>query len=111
MGLDWDLRPYQPPGALTAAGPLRGKVVTKAAKIRSFDGHSHEVSSVAYSPDGRYGLSGSSDGTLRLWDLEAGTQVRRFFGHTGQVWCVAFSPDGRQALSGSKDQTVRLWDV
>ena len=67
---------------------------------------------MAFSPDGRFCLSGSSDKTLRLWDASTGQCVRTFEGHTEHVTSVAFSPDGRFCLSGSDDQaTLRLWDA
>ncbi len=74
-------------------------------------GHSDSVLSVAFSPDGRLALSGSSDNTLRLWEVETGRSVRVLEGHSASVWSVAFSPDGRLALSGSADNTLRLWEV
>jgi WD40 repeat protein len=77
--------------------------------IRTFSGHTGEVWSVAFSPDGMYALSGSDDHTLKLWDVNSGTEIRSFSGHTGRVNSVAFSPDGRYALSGSND--IKLWDV
>ena len=46
---------------------------------------------------GQFALSGSWDGTLRLWDLNTGTTTRRFVGHTKDVLSVAFSVDNRQA--------------
>ena len=67
--------------------------------------------SVAFSPDGRSALSGSSDRTLKLWDVATGKEIRTFTGHADMVWSVAFSPDGRTALSGSDDNTLKLWDV
>ena len=73
-------------------------------------GHTSYVWSVAFSPDGRYALSGSNDKTLKLWDVSSGQAVRTFQGHS-HVYSVAFSPDGRYALSGSGDKTLKLWDV
>ena len=49
------------------------------------------------SSDGQFALSGSWDGTLRLWDLSTGATTRRFLGHTKDVLSVAFSVDNRQA--------------
>ena len=69
------------------------------------------VRSVAWSADERRALSGSSDNTVRLWDVETGRCLRVLEGHSSGVVSVAWSADGRRALSGSNDNTVRLWDV
>ena len=75
------------------------------------EGHRSEVLSVAFSPDGRYALSGSRDKTLKLWEVATGRLIRTFEGHSKWVSSVAFSPDGRYALSGSGDSTLNLWEV
>ncbi|GAX80236.1 hypothetical protein CEUSTIGMA_g7674.t1 [Chlamydomonas eustigma] len=61
-------------------------------------------------------LSGSDDGTAKLWKLSArGTLSKRpvmeLKGHSGGVTDVAFSPDGTFAFTASKDGTLRYWDV
>jgi WD40 repeat protein/serine/threonine protein kinase len=81
-------------------------------EVRRFLGHKDQVMAVAFSPNGRTALSGSEDGTARLWDLNTGKELRLFKGDSGQVVSVAFSPDGRRALScGRGDGTIRLWEV
>ncbi|MBC7813215.1 MAG: hypothetical protein H7175_18800, partial [Burkholderiales bacterium] len=67
--------------------------------------------SVAFSPEGRTVLSGSRDGSMRLWNVETGGEIRRFEGHESAVYSVAFNPDGRTVLSGSGDNTLRLWEI
>jgi len=78
---------------------------------RALTGHSHFVQDVVISSDGQFALSGSWDGTLRLWDLNFGTTTRRFVGHTKDVLSVAFSSDNRQIVSGSRDRTIKLWNT
>jgi len=78
---------------------------------RALGGHGHFVQDIVISSDGQFALSGSWDGTLRLWDLNYGTTTRRFVGHTKDVLSVAFSADNRQIVSGSRDKTIKLWNT
>ncbi|AQZ62092.1 hypothetical protein BKM31_11965 [[Actinomadura] parvosata subsp. kistnae] len=77
-------------------------------------GHQAEVNAVAFSPDGRT-LATSSDGTIRLWNMETPGHItlrgRPLPSHAGVNAKVAFSPDGRTLAATGADGTIRLWDV
>lgn len=93
--------------------------------IRSFEGHSGIVTSLAFSPDGRKIISSGGgvldsiwkgipstqfDGSLRLWDVETGENTLTLEGHSSAVQAIALSPDGKQLLSASVNE-VKLWDL
>ena len=95
---------YSPDGKHVAAAG-------NSAKIRQWDaksgttraacaGHPGAVSTMIYSPEGRYLLTSSGKEAL-VFDAPRGSEVQRFQKHETHIHCIAFSPDGRKALSGS----------
>ena len=65
---------------------------------------------VVFSPDGKRLAAAGEDGTVHVWEANAGWKEHLLHGHSGKVLSVAFSPDGRLA-SESADHTVKIWDV
>ena len=102
-------------------------------KAEKQDAHSDWVQSVAFSPDGKTIVSGSSDKTLKVWDAGASAltpsnpqpktyrpvlaaaslelKAEKQSTHSRWVSSVAFSPDGKSIVSGSGDQTIKVWDA
>lgn len=94
--------------------PLADETLMQAAEqlyVKRQFPHPTAVLTVAISPDGKTGLTGGKDKTVRLLDLQTGIVVRQFTGFADDVLSVVFSPDGKTVLAGSADATVRLWDA
>lgn len=83
---------------------------TANGEMEALPGYGGQVLSVASSRDGRL-ASGSSDGTLRLWEVESRRCLLTLQGHAEAATSLAFGPNGRQILSGSADHSLRLWDA
>ena len=80
--------------------------------IAALTGHTDRIHSMTFSPDGNTLVTGSYDGTVRLWDVATHRQIGApLAGHDGEIYSVAFSPNGKVVASGADDGIVRLWDA
>ena len=71
--------------------------IATGRKLRELTGHTYAVFGLDYSPDGKYLVSASFDGSVRLWDAERGVEIDRVTGE-GFATRAIFSPDGSQVL-------------
>jgi WD40 repeat protein len=56
-------------------------------------------------------VSGSSDKTLKLWNIDNGQLIRTFEGHSDTIKTVKISNNNLYILSGSNDNTCKLWKL
>ncbi|REJ95254.1 MAG: hypothetical protein DWQ34_06545 [Planctomycetota bacterium] len=90
------LRSLRPPAIALGAGLLM-----------EFQGHRGSVASAAFSSDGKRIVSGGSDSTVRVWNVESAKQDALLEGHTKMVNCVKFIPGRQWVISTSADNTIR----
>ncbi|CAE6449567.1 unnamed protein product [Rhizoctonia solani] len=80
--------------------------------VGPFTGHTQAITTVAFSYDGAYIVSGSQNGTLCTWHAQNGEiALGPLRGHIHEITCAKYSPDGSRVVSGSRDKTVRVWDA
>jgi WD40 repeat protein len=74
-------------------------------------GHQDSVLACTISPDSRFVVSGSADGTLKIWDASTGAERATLRGHEGPVSDCAITSDGRSIVSVSGDCKLKVWDL
>jgi len=129
LDMDWDTLTVTPRQPFTSAFPFRDGAISPDGKFvllggdngmaelysidgnlqKQFAGHTNTIYSVNFSPLEGYILTGSLDGTARLWDIQSGKTIRAFVNHKDSVVSTDFSFDGKYMITGSFDNTARIW--
>ncbi len=78
---------------------------------RAAGGHLHGVNSIDFSPDERWLVSGSEEGTFKIWEVNTGKLHKDFSDSGNPITRVRFSPDGKLVAVAGKDQSLKIWQV
>lgn len=95
----------------SGSGELRLWDGRSGSSIAALSGHSQELNSVQFSPDGKRVLTTSDDQTARLWESSTGALIGILKGHSGPVKKAYFSSKATVIVTTSRDRTARLWDI
>ena len=78
---------------------------------KTLAGHTGEIYSVAWSPDGKLAATGAADKTARIWDVAKGTAGPIDQRPCEVVYAVAFNPKGDLLVTGGDDKLIKYWNV
>lgn len=97
-------------------------------KVRdTLRGHGWEAQSIAFTPDGRFLVSGGADGAIKIWNWSSGkllntlnrpdpseiaaSLVSWLDSSVGLIWCIDICPDGQIVASGDSKGLIKLWNI
>ena len=78
--------------------------------VSLFNGHTEPIRDISFAPDDMRFVTGSDDGTVKIWDFERREIEKSLTGHGYDVRCVKWHPTKSLLVSGSKNNLIKFWD-
>lgn len=102
-------------GPIVCAGTVMGGVLVwdcnKEQLLHNLKGHEGSIFDAVCSDNFDKVASCSDDRTIRVWNIQDGSELCFAFGHTARIWSLKFINDDTQIVSTSEDCTMRVWDI
>ena len=99
---------------LAAAGHLNVKLFdirsSNPSPLLTFEGHTGNVTGVAFHCEGQWMVTSSEDGTVKIWDTRTGA-IQRSYNHGSPVNDVVIHPNQAEIISCDRSGSIRLWDL
>ncbi|KAJ5151895.1 hypothetical protein N7492_010190 [Penicillium capsulatum] len=99
---------------LAAAGHNNVKLFdiksTNPNPVMTFEGHTNNITGVAFHCEGKWMVTSSEDGTVKVWDTRTGSLQRNYV-HRAPVNDVVIHPNQGELISGDRAGMVRVWDL
>ena len=84
-------------------------------QMKTLSSQPSTVYSIGFSPDGKTIIIAGADISVRLINIQSGSEIRRYKGPEFAVYNVGFSPDGNTIFAGGvglgENRNVYLWNV
>lgn len=103
-------------GSSSAAQQAAAQAATAAAHghggnpIATLDGHHGNVTAIAWHCDAKWLVTGSEDGTLKIWDTRT-SRAQRIYDHSAPVNDVVVHPNQGELISCDQAGAVKVWDL
>lgn len=105
-----DLFRYEEPGWIVTKHDMDDEEWVPG--VQTLKGHREQIYSMLFSPDGEWLASVSVDGTVQIWNLEAGYCLQTLHVHRDSVYSVTFLPNSSTLIiSGMGDNSIQVWDI
>ncbi|KAI1205179.1 quinon protein alcohol dehydrogenase-like superfamily [Annulohypoxylon truncatum] len=83
---------------------------TNPNPLLTFEGHTGNVTGVAFHCEGKWMVTSSEDGTVKIWETRSGT-IQRSYSHGSAVNDVVIHPNQGEIISCDRSGSVRVWDL